>query len=58
MLFVEHILLYSTRGPVPDEHYKIPLGKADVKRPGTDVTIVSYSRMVHMALEAAGETGL
>ena len=53
VLFVEHILLYSTRGPVPAEHYKIPLGKADVKRPGSDVTIVSYSRMVHIALEAA-----
>ncbi len=55
VLFVEHILLYSARGPVPAEHYKIPLGKADVKRPGSDVTIVSYSRMVHMALEAAGK---
>ena len=55
VLFVEHILLYSTRGPVPAEHYKIPLGKADVKRTGSDVTIVSYSRMVHMALEAAGK---
>ena len=53
VLFVEHILLYSTRGPVPDEYYKIPLGKADVKRAGSDVTIVSYSRMVHIALEAA-----
>ena len=55
VLFVEHILLYSARGPVPAEHYKIPLGKADVKRTGSDVTIVSYSRMVHMALEAAGK---
>ena len=55
VLFVEHILLYSTRGPVPDERYKIPLGKADVKRTGSDVTIVSYSRMVHMALEAAAK---
>lgn len=54
VVFVEHILLYGTRGEVPEGNYKIPLGKAHVKREGTDVTIVSHSRMVHVALEAAG----
>ena len=53
VIFVEHVLLYSSRGEVPEDRYKIPLGTADVKRPGSDFTIVSYSRMVHVALEAA-----
>ena len=55
VIFVEHILLYSTKGQVPDEHYLVPIGKADVKRPGDDFTIVSYSRMVQVALDAAEE---
>ena len=53
VIFVEHILLYSSRGEVPDSPYKIALGQADVKRAGTDVTIVSYSRMVQVSLAAA-----
>ena len=53
VLFAEHILLYSMRGEVPDSHYRIPLGVAEVKRPGRDLTIVSYSRMVNVSLEAA-----
>ena len=53
MLFVEHILLYSLRGETPEEHYKIPLGQADVKRQGTDITVVSYSRMAQVCLAAA-----
>ena len=55
VMFVEHILLYSTRGEVPENAYKIPLGQADIKRPGSDVTIVSYSRMVQVSLDAAEE---
>jgi len=55
VMFVEHILLYSTRGEVPETAYKIPLGQADIKRPGSDVTIVSYSRMVQVSLDAAEE---
>jgi pyruvate dehydrogenase E1 component beta subunit len=51
--FIEHKLLYNTRGPVPEEPYTIPLGVADVKRPGTDVTLVSLSRTVLHSLEAA-----
>ena len=53
VLFVEHILLYSSKGKVPEAHYKIPLGVADVKRSGSDITIVAYSRMVTIALAAA-----
>jgi pyruvate/2-oxoglutarate/acetoin dehydrogenase E1 component len=56
VLFIEHKLLYSgVMGPVPSEEYVIPLGVADVKKEGTDCTIVAYSRMLHFALEAALE---
>ena len=53
ILFAEHSLLYGTRGDVPDDWYEIPFGKADIKRAGDDVTIVAYSRMTHIALQAA-----
>ncbi|GGP09287.1 alpha-ketoacid dehydrogenase subunit beta [Oceanobacillus neutriphilus] len=55
VIFYEHKLLYKTKGEVPEEQYSIPLGKADVKREGTDVTIVATAIMVHHALEAAEE---
>ena len=55
VVFVEHTLLYSTRGEAPEDRYVIPFGKADVKRSGTDVTIVAYSRMVTVAMRAAEE---
>ena len=53
--FLEHKMLYFTRGeaPPPEEEYLIPLGKADVKRVGTDVTIATFSYCLHQALEAA-----
>jgi len=50
----EDKMMYQLKGPVPDGEYTIPLGVADVKRTGTDVTIVATSSMVHVALEAAG----
>ena len=53
VFFIEHKGLYHIRGDVPEEEYLIPLGKADVKRQGKDVTIIAYSKMVHTALEAA-----
>ncbi len=53
VIFYEHKLLYKTKGYVPEEQYSIPLGKADIKRKGKDVTIVATSIMVHKALEAA-----
>ena len=52
-MFIEHKLLYNTKGPVPEEEYTLPIGKADVKRVGADMTIVSYSRQVLFALQAA-----
>ncbi|UYO37194.1 alpha-ketoacid dehydrogenase subunit beta [Bacillus zhangzhouensis] len=55
VIFYEHKLLYKTIGEVPEEQYSIPLGKADVKRSGKDVTIVATAIMVHKALEAAKE---
>lgn len=53
VVFIEHKLLYMTRGPVPDEEYVIPLGEAEVKREGSDVTLVSWSLMTLKCLEAA-----
>ena len=53
VIFAEHARLYQTRGEVPEEPYAIPFGQAKIKRAGGDVTLVAYSRMVHMALEAA-----
>jgi len=53
VIFIEHKLLYNTAGPVPEEEYLIPIGVADVKRAGKDVTIVATSRMVLFALDAA-----
>ncbi len=53
VVFFENKMLYSISGEVPEDEYVIPLGKADIKREGTDVTIVAISRMVHQALAAA-----
>ena len=53
VMFIEHKMLYKEKGPVPEGEYKIPFGVADVKREGKDLTIVTYSRMVLRALEAA-----
>ncbi len=55
VMFIEHKMLYKEKGPVPEEEYIIPFGVADIKRPGKDVTIVSYSRMVLRCLEVAGK---
>lgn len=54
VVFLEHELLYGHEFPVPDlDDYVLPIGKAAIKRVGTDVTIVAYSRCVGFALEAA-----
>lgn len=53
VIYFEHKLLYDVSGEVPEEAYLIPLGKADVKREGSDVTVVAIGRMVLLALEAA-----
>lgn len=53
VIFIEAQLLYGTKGDVPDGDYTIPIGRAEVKRTGTDVTLVAYSKMLLLALEAA-----
>jgi len=53
VFFCEHKLLYSVKGEVPEEEYLVPFGVADVKREGTDVTVVATLYMVHKALAAA-----
>lgn len=55
VIFFEHKRLYKTKGPVPEEEYFIPFGKADIKREGKDITVIATSRMVLEALEAAKE---
>jgi pyruvate/2-oxoglutarate/acetoin dehydrogenase E1 component len=57
VIFIEHKLLYSTKGPVPEEEYTVSFGVADVKTEGKDVTLVSYSRTLLHSLEAAEEAG-
>jgi pyruvate dehydrogenase E1 component beta subunit len=55
VIFLEHKLLYRTKGPVPTGEHLVPLGKADIKREGTDLTIVSWSRDVLLSLDAAAK---
>lgn len=55
VIFFEDITLGAMKGPVPEDDYTIPLGKAEVKRPGTDVTVIAIGKMVHHALTAAEE---
>jgi pyruvate dehydrogenase E1 component beta subunit len=54
VLFLENLALYNTRGEVPDEVMPADIGRAAVTREGTDITIVAYSRMAHVAAEVAG----
>jgi pyruvate dehydrogenase E1 component beta subunit len=55
VIFLEHRILYATKGEVPAGEYTVPLGKAAVSREGDDVTVVATAMMVHKALEAAGQ---
>lgn len=56
VIFLEHLKLYRAfREEVPEEEYTIPLGKADVKREGSDLSIITYGAMVHESLKAAAE---
>ncbi len=57
VLFIEHELLYNVKGEVPDEgvEYTVPLDRGDVKREGQHVTIITFSRMLHVTLQAAEE---
>lgn len=53
VIVVENKTLHALKGPIPEEEYLVPIGKADIKKQGTDVTVVATSRMVHEALKAA-----
>jgi len=55
VLFIEHATLYQVRGEVPDGDYVTPMGKSVVQRPGRDVTIVTYSKMLEVSTKAAEE---
>jgi 2-oxoisovalerate dehydrogenase E1 component beta subunit len=56
VLFLEHKRCYRLiKGAVPAEDYRIPIGVADIKRPGTDLTVIAYGMMLHYSLEAAAE---
>src|SRR6478609_2699588 len=55
VIFMESEVMYGDKGEVPEGEYIIPIGKADVKKAGTDVTIVSYNKMMKVALGAAAE---
>jgi 2-oxoisovalerate dehydrogenase E1 component beta subunit len=54
VIFLEHKRLYRwIRGEIPEDDYTVPMGKADIKRPGTTITVIAYQLMLHRALEAA-----
>ena len=53
VIFLEHKMLYAKKGQVPESEYLLPIGVADIKREGTNITIVSYGRMVDVSLAAA-----
>lgn len=55
VIFFEHIAMLDMEGPVPEEDYILPLGKAELVRPGKDVTIIAIGRMRHIAMEAADQ---
>lgn len=55
VFFIEHGLLYNLKGEVPEGEHLIPFGKADIKRQGRDVSIITYSRAVHTSLKAADQ---
>jgi len=55
VLFIEHATLYQTRGEVPDGELLVPIGKSIVQRPGKDVTIITYSKMLEISMKAAEE---
>jgi len=57
VIFIENEGLYNTKGEVPEEEFLTPLGKAEVKRQGKDVSLISHSRMVLLCLEAAEQLG-
>lgn len=57
IIFLEHKLLYFLSGPVPEEHYSLPIGVGEIKRAGTDVTVVATGGMVRKAIQVARQLG-
>jgi len=55
VIFIEHTALYTSKGEVPEEAYRLPFGKAEVFREGTDVTLIGYSGSLHQAARAADQ---
>lgn len=55
VMFIEHSTLYQTRGEVPEDEYTVPIGKSKIQRPGKDVTIVTYSKMLDISTKAADQ---
>jgi pyruvate dehydrogenase E1 component beta subunit len=55
VMFLESEMMYGLKGHVPEEDYLIPLGEADIKREGTDITLISHSKPIHTTLDAAAE---
>ena len=55
VIFIEDMMLYFAPGQVPEEDYSIPIGVADIKKPGKDVTVVTWSKMLGVAFKAAAE---
>jgi pyruvate dehydrogenase E1 component beta subunit len=53
VLMVEHVLMYARKGMISDEHFTVPIGEADIRRPGSDVTIVSYHHAMITAMDVA-----
>lgn len=53
VIFFQHKKLFAQTGPVPEEEYLIPLGKADIKREGRNITLITYSKMTYLSLEAS-----
>lgn len=55
IMFIEHATLYQVKGEVPEGDYVVPIGKSTIQRPGKDVTLVTYSKMLELSLKAADE---
>lgn len=55
ILFIEHATLYQVRGETPDDEYTVPIGKSKIQRAGSDVTIVTYSKMLEVSTKAADQ---
>ncbi len=53
IVFIEHKALHALKGSIPEKEYLVPIGKADIKKEGTDVTVVAVSKMVHESLKAS-----